>query len=130
MLWDELQKKDLVVLKLIAVTRGYPSKTLRYVPFTEFFRYVGKENVEEIEVKNWRFFSILPPKSEELKKRHNIEKFAVFYVVKDITPDPLPQKYYLVPVNETQAYKFISIIEQQKGVGQFLLTQPNGQNNG
>jgi hypothetical protein len=112
MLWDDLKKKDLVVLKLIAVTTGWPPKTLKYIPFNEFFMYVGKENVEEIRVKNWSLFNVLPPKSEELKKKHNVKKFAVFYVVKDITPDPLPKKYYLVQVNEEQAYKFISNIEQ------------------
>jgi hypothetical protein len=118
MLWDELQKKDLVVLKLIAVAMGWPPKTLRYIPFTEFFWYVGKENVEEIRVKNWRLFSVLPPKSEELKKKHNVKKFAVFYVVKDITPDPLPEKYYLVPVDEAKAYKFIRNLEQRARVEQ------------
>jgi hypothetical protein len=115
MLWDELQKKDLVVLKLIAVTKGWPPKTLRYVPFTEFFWYVGG-SVEEIRVKNWRLFSVLPPKSEELKKKHNVKKFAVFYVVKDPTPDPLPNEYYLVPVDEAIAYKFISNLEQRARV--------------
>ncbi|AWR93775.1 hypothetical protein [Acidianus brierleyi] len=62
-LWNELLKKDLVILKL-ALLSDYNriphrlSKVLHDIPFTQFISRIGVLNIEEIRYKNWRFFSI------------------------------------------------------------------------
>jgi hypothetical protein len=117
-LWNELLKKDLVILKL-ALLSDYNriphrlSKVLHDIPFTQFISRIGVLNIEEIRYKNWRFFSILPPLSEELKKTYNIEKFAIYGIKKHYNPetrlfDPdTPDTIIIKPVSLEEAYRFV-----------------------
>ncbi|BDC17431.1 hypothetical protein HS5_03210 [Acidianus sp. HS-5] len=117
-LWNELLKRDLIILKLILLSdynRISPKllKVLHNPPFTQFILRVGALNLEEIRYKNWRFFSILSPLSEELRKKYNVEKFGIYAIMKHYNPvsglfDPdTPDKIIIKSVSVEEAYKFV-----------------------
>jgi len=117
-LWNELLKNDLVIIKLALLSdyNKIPPRLLKVLsnpPFEQFISRIGVLNIEEIRYKNWRFFSILPPLSEELKKTYNIEKFAIYGIRKHYNPetrlfDPdTPDTIIIKPVSLEEAYRFV-----------------------
>jgi len=80
--WEELQKRDLVVVKLMAIER-FSKKKLDFIPYGHLLCYVGYANVELIKYKNWNFFAILPPASDMLRKKFDLGKFAMYIQERD-----------------------------------------------
>jgi hypothetical protein len=101
--WEELQKRDFVVLKLMTM---HGNKKLKNIPYNIFFSFVGRVNVEIIKYYNWYFFSVLPPVSQILKTKNKEHKFA-FFVEEEIYADVSPNRYYFIPVEEKDAYNFV-----------------------
>ncbi|WP_016730899.1 hypothetical protein [Saccharolobus islandicus] len=97
--WEELQKRDLVIVKLIAIER-FSKRRLNFIPYESFLYYVGLVNVELIKYNNWNFFAILPPVNNILKEKFKLGKFAMYTEVRDPTDRMHIDRKVFVPVDE------------------------------
>jgi hypothetical protein len=104
--WEELQKRDLVVVKLITIEK-YSGKKLNYIPYAGMLCYVGYVNVELIKYKDWNFFAVLPPVNDMLRKRFGVGKFAVYVEERDPTDHMNVSNKAFITVDEKAVYKFV-----------------------
>jgi len=104
--WEELQKRDLVVVKLIAIER-FSKKKLNFIPYGHLTSYVGYVNVELIKYKNWNFFAILPPVNNMLRKKFGLGKFAMYIQERDPTERMHVSKEVFITIDEKDVYNFV-----------------------
>jgi len=104
--WEELQKRDLVVVKLIAIER-FSKKKLNFIPYEHLIWYVGYVNVELIKYKNWNFFAILPPVSDMLRKKFGLGKFAMYIQGRDPTERMHISKQMFITIDEKDVYDLV-----------------------
>jgi hypothetical protein len=104
--WEELQKRDLVVVKLITVEK-YSKKKLNYIPYGHMLCYVGYMNVELIKYKDWNFFAVLPPVNDMLRKRFGLGKFAMYIQERDPTDRMHVSNEVFITVDEKAVYNFV-----------------------
>jgi hypothetical protein len=105
--WEELQKRDLVVVKLIAIER-FSKKKLNFIPYEGLIWYVGYVNVELIKYKNWNFFVILPPVNDMLRKKFGLGgKFVMYIQERDPTERMHVSKQVFITIDEKDVYNLV-----------------------
>jgi hypothetical protein len=107
--WEELQKRDLVIVKLIVLER-FSKKKLNFVPYENFICYIGFVNVELIKYRNWNFFAILPPVNDMLRKKFGLGgKFAMYIQERDPAERWHVSKQVFITIDEKEVYNFVRV---------------------
>jgi len=104
--WEELQKRNLVIVKLMAIER-FSKKKLDFIPYGHLLCYVGYVNVELMKYKNWNFFAILSPVSDMLRKKFDLGKFAMYIQERDPTERMHVSKEVLITIDEKDVYNLV-----------------------